>query len=573
MRAARQRAAAAAAATWVFLLGEAVLGLNNGVGLTPAMGWNTWNRFRCDISENLIREVAQALVTTGLKDAGYNYVVIDDCWADSRDADGHIVPSPAKFPSGMRALGDYLHGLGLRYGIYSDTANYTCEYFPGSYGHEHEDAADYASWGVDFLKYDYCGMEAATQPPRYYYEKMRDALNATGRPILFSICTWGVGDPHEWGPAVGNSWRTGPDLFAVWDLQTRKRLHLPALFSSITQTIEKQATYAESAGPGAFNDPDMLTIGLDGMTPYGQVDACPGHLGKGSCKMFRGRTEYIAREMWGEVGGLTETEQRSVFSFWSMMAAPLMLGNDPRHMRSSTLRILTHRELIAISQDALGLQARRTWKDNSSAATAGLGLQVWRKDLSGGKHALLLFNGGERASDITTRWKRDLADAASRHAHPVSRNPPCVDSRKDCAAWAKAGQCNVELESATHAQRKADCRRSCAACPPALWGEGRQATASVFNAWEREDEGNFTALFTAKHVEPHEARVYIVRFLVPSHHGRRIAEPRAVAVGRAAAGEQRWASRRPARSRPSKAGAWGQETFDYLARYLELVVK
>ena len=190
---------------------------DNGVGLTPAMGWNSWNAFRCDINENLIRQVARALVDSGLRDAGYKYVNIDDCWMHKRGADGHIIPFKDKFPSGMRALGDYIHSLGLKFGIYSDTGNTTCEGYPGSYGHEAIDAADYASWGVDYLKYDYCGMERARHPPKHYYALMRDALNATGRPVLFSLCNWGTASPWSGvppsatrGARVATCLRSGP---------------------------------------------------------------------------------------------------------------------------------------------------------------------------------------------------------------------------------------------------------------------------------------------------------------------------------------------------------------------------
>ncbi len=242
--------------------------LDNGVGLTPAMGWNSWNRFRCDVSESLIRDVARAMASSGLRDAGYRYVNIDDCWMERRGEDGHIVPNNAKFPSGMKALGDYIHSLGLKFGIYSCAGNVTCEGLPASYGHEAIDAADYASWGVDYLKYDYCGMETHTKHPKHYYSIMRDALNATGRPILYSLCNWGHMGPHEWGREVGNSWRTGRDVFASWDdEQVRHNLRLPGFLQAIETAIEGQRAYAKSAGPGGFNDPDMLVVGLDGMTP------------------------------------------------------------------------------------------------------------------------------------------------------------------------------------------------------------------------------------------------------------------------------------------------------------------
>lgn len=515
--------------------------LDNGVGLTPAMGWSSWNRFRCAVSESLVREVALAMVSTGLRDAGYKvratgaewsicrelttraalcsqYVNLDDCWQEERGSDGHIIPNAQRFPSGMKALGDYIHSLGLKFGVYSDTSNVTCEGFPGSRDYEAVDARDYASWGVDFLKYDYCGMEDAQMPTRYYYERMRDALNASGRPIFFSICSWGVGQPHEWGAAVGNSWRTGRDLFAAWDEHhAREVLRLPQLLQSVLTAVEGQANLAQYAGPGGFNDPDMLVVGIDGMSAYGMVNKCPDHLPLGACISAGGAPdkgfmplpnntgEYVTREVWGKVGGLTHTEQRSVFSFWCMLSAPLILGNDPRRMRRSTLRILTARELIAINQDPLGQQARRVWSDGP--------LQIWRKRLTGDRHAVMLFNGGSNVTDITVKWHRDLPEVAQRWLRSVPRDPPCRDTREDCAElFRRPAHCRIDLQNRTHALLKAGCMRTCNACAAARVRKGRYAVALVRNAWENEYEGIFGAQFTATKVEAHEARVYVLRF-------------------------------------------------------------
>ena len=465
--------------------------VNNGVGNTPAMGWNSWNAFRCDINEALVKEVARAIVDSGLRDAGYQYVNLDDCWMEARDnLTGHILPFADKFPSGMQALGDYIHSLGLKFGVYSGAGDKTCEDGPGSRGHEEEDALDYAAWGVDYVKYDFCGMDDATEQPRHYYELMRDALNATGRPMLFSISSWGKGEPHLWHGQVGHSWRTGRDLFAVWDEHAaRDVLRLPDFLQSFMTAVEGQHDYADFAGPGAFNDPDMLVVGLEGMVPYGVVNDCPTHLPAGSCEPG----SYVTREQWGMVGGLTHTEQRAQFSFWCMLSAPLMLGADPRHLSTAALRILTSPELLAINQDPLARQARRVWTEGA--------LQVWRKDLVGQGHALLLLNSGAEAADITVRWTRDLPEVARRWSKQMPRVPECLDDpeKADCVHWAADGECTTNP-----AFMEEVCRRSCGKCPPALY-EGKQATALVRDVWEREYLGLHVALFTAKHVEPHEA--------------------------------------------------------------------
>ena len=421
--------------------------------------------------------------------------------APERTSDGHFKAHPQRFPNGMKAVGDYLHARGLKFGIYSCAGKTTCEGWPASFGHEREDALDFAAWGVDYLKYDFCGLEKVPESqkqPMQLYSVMRDALNATGRPIMFSLCNWGVGQPHLWGHKVGNSWRTGRDVFAVWDEHAARKVHkLPGFLQSIMTAIDDADRSQRTVdGPGGFNDPDMLVVGLEGMTPYGLVEECPTHLPEGSCKPG----DYISRQLWGQVGGLTYTEQRTHFAFWCMLASPLMLGNDPRRMTRATARLLMSPGLLAINQDPLGRSARKIWTQGA--------LQIWKKQLHDGSHALLLFNRGNATADIAVVWKRDLHETSAAYEREVARMPPCADNPEvaGCAGWAKGGEC-----AKNPGFMKSNCLKSCDACPPALY-EGRQADGLVRDAWEDEGIGIFTARYTAKHVEPHEARVVIVTF-------------------------------------------------------------
>ncbi|WIA29701.1 hypothetical protein OEZ86_012182 [Tetradesmus obliquus] len=238
-------------------------------GTVPVRGWNSWNTFRCHINETLIQQVADALVSSGLRDAGYVYVNIDDCWMERRDEHGVLQPFASKFPSGMKALADYVHSRGLKLGLYSDAGNKTCEGYPGSWGHAVQDAATFATWGVDYLKYDYCGMPQERQAVEAAYRSMSVALAHSGRPLLLSMCSWGAGQPWEWAQGVAASWRVSPDLFAAWDREQAAALYLPSFLISVMEVADIMADKAAAARPGSFNDADMIVVGLDGMTPYG----------------------------------------------------------------------------------------------------------------------------------------------------------------------------------------------------------------------------------------------------------------------------------------------------------------
>src|SRR5512138_238992 len=301
----------------------------DGLALTPPMGWNSWNKFACNVSEKLIKDAADAVVSSGMKDAGYRYVVIDDCWQLSRAADGTIVADPERFPSGIKALADYVHAKGLEFGLYSDAGSKTCAGRPGSQGHELQDARIYASWGVDYLKYDWCHSEGLEQ--RDAYQKMSQALRASGRPIVFSMCEWGSSKPWLWAQGVGQLWRATGDIQDCWDCGKEWG------GMGVSHIVDLVADLYPYAGPGHWNDPDMLEVGN---------------------------------------GGLTLAENRAHFSLWCLMAAPLMAGNDLPAMKPEVREILTNPEAIAVDQDPLGVQGRRV-RDNGAT-------EVWVKPLADG---------------------------------------------------------------------------------------------------------------------------------------------------------------------------------------------
>jgi alpha-galactosidase len=343
---------AAAACAAALLAGAApAAALDDGQALTPPMGYNDWNAFGCDVSEALIEQTARVLHDSGLQADGYRYVNIDDCWMErSRDASGHLVADPAKFPDGIAGTAAYVHSLGLELGLYEDAGSETCAGYPGSLGHEATDARDFADWGVDYLKYDNCQNGGAPAFPRY--AAMAAALKATGRPIVLSICDWGEQQPWLWGPSLGHLWRTTPDIADSW--------------ASMLAIVEANAPLAPYAGPGHWNDPDMLEVGN---------------------------------------GGMSDTEYRSELSLWAIMAAPLLIGTDLRDASPATLAILGNRDAIAVDQDPLGLQGR--------VLTSAGGHWVLEKPLANGDVAIALFNATAVPATIATplpgrRVARDL---------------------------------------------------------------------------------------------------------------------------------------------------------------------
>ncbi|MDR0893748.1 MAG: glycoside hydrolase family 27 protein [Prevotellaceae bacterium] len=333
-----------------------------GLADTPPMGWNSWNKFACNIDEQLIRGIADAMVESGLRDAGYIYLNLDDCWHGQRDSLGFIQPDPVRFPSGMKALADYIHSKGLKMGIYSDAGRTTCGGRPGSYGHEYQDALQYAKWGVDYLKYDWCATEDINA--KGAYTLMRDALRAAGRPIYFSMCEWGTAKPWEWAADVAHSWRTTGDIFNCFDCVDQ---HPGWAAYGVLQILDMQEGLRKYAGPGHWNDPDMLEVG----------------------------------------NGQTVNEDRAHFSMWCMLAAPLILGNDIRNMSAETQEIILNKEVIAINQDKTGIQGLRFLRED--------GLEYWFKPLTDGDWAFCILNRTTEAKSCTIDWQRfNLYDEVSK---------------------------------------------------------------------------------------------------------------------------------------------------------------
>lgn len=327
------------------------------LALTPPMGWNSWNTFQTRIDEKLVKDIADLFVSSGMKDAGYAYIVLDDGWMTmERDPKtGDLIPDPAKFPSGMKSLVEYVHSKGLKFGLYNCAGTKTCAGYPGTRGYEYQDARFYASLGIDYLKYDWCNTEGINA--KEAYTTMSKALRAAGRPIVFSLCEWGTNKPWEWATPVGQLWRTTGDIYhcfdCIKDYGTWKSL-------GVMQILDLQDTLRRFAGPGHWNDPDMMEVG----------------------------------------NGLTDNENRAHFSMWSMLAAPLMTGNDLRSMTSTTRDILTKKDVIDVNQDPLGIQGFKysTWDS----------VETWVRPLQNDEWAVTFLNRSVKPKQIQFNWTSEV---------------------------------------------------------------------------------------------------------------------------------------------------------------------
>jgi len=327
-----------------------------GLAMTPPMGWNSWNTFATNIDEKLVKETADIIVSSGLAAAGYNYIVLDDGWmTKERDANGDLVPDPAKFPNGMKAIIDYVHSKGLKFGLYNCAGTQTCAGYPGTRGYEYQDARFYAKLGIDFLKYDWCNTKGITAPEAY--TTMSNALKTAGRPIVFSLCEWGDNQPWEWGKPVGNLWRISGDIYPCFDCEFKH----PENWSSwgFMKIAEMRKDIRKYSGPDHWNDFDMMEVGNE----------------------------------------MNDTEDKSHFAMWCMLSSPLFTGNDYRKMSKETLAILTNKELIAINQDKLGIQGFKHSAED--------GLEVWVKPLSDGNWAVTFLNRSDVSKKINFDWKKN----------------------------------------------------------------------------------------------------------------------------------------------------------------------
>jgi len=328
-----------------------------GLAMTPPMGWNSWNTFGTSIDEKLVKETADIMVSSGMAAAGYNYIVLDDGWMTrERDANGDLVPDPVKFPNGMKAVVDYVHSKGLKFGLYNCAGTQTCAGYPGTRGYEYQDARFYAKLEIDFLKYDWCNTKGITAPEAY--TTMSNALKTAGRPIVFSLCEWGDNQPWEWGKPVGNLWRISGDIYPCFDCEFKH----PENWSSwgFMKIAEMRKDIRKYSGPDHWNDFDMMEVGNE----------------------------------------MNDTEDKSHFAIWCMLSSPLVAGNDFRKMSKETLAILTNKDLIAINHDKLGIQGFKYSAED--------GLEVWVKPLSDGNWAVTFLNRSEVNKKINFDWKKHL---------------------------------------------------------------------------------------------------------------------------------------------------------------------
>ncbi len=349
-----------------FLFGLPILQLRaqkfDDLAMTPPMGWNSWNTFAVHITERLVEDMADAIVSSGMKSAGYTYLVLDDGWmAMERDSQGNLVPDPEKFPHGMKPVADYVHSKGLKFGLYNCAGTKTCAGYPGTRGYEYQDARNYAAMEIDYLKFDWCSADGINA--KEAYATMSKAIRKAGRPIIFSLCEWGQNKPWEWAAPVGQLWRTTGDINGIYDgVKQYGNWHA----NGVMTIVDMQIGLQKYAGPGHWNDPDMLEVGT----------------------------------------GMTAAEDRTHFAMWCMLAAPLIAGNDLRKMSPQTIAILTNKDMVAIDQDPLGNEAVK-YSDKDS-------LETWIRPLQGGDWAVCFLNRSKDPKKLSFDWaKQSMTDSVT----------------------------------------------------------------------------------------------------------------------------------------------------------------
>lgn len=361
----------------------------NGLNLVPQMGWNNWNAFHCDVSEELLLNTAQAMVDYGLRDLGYNYVVLDDCWSAGRNDSGYLVHNPKKFPNGMKAVADRVHDLGMKYGMYSSAGVFTCGKYPGSLGYEQKDADLFASWEVDYLKYDNCYNQGQSGTPKLSFDRynvMSKALNNTGRPIVYSLCNWGNDDPYDWAYTISNSYRMSGDIYDSFQRPDARcpcvdtPCNWPGFHCSVMNILNKMAPIVSRTQPGAFNDMDMLEVGNGGQSD----------------------SEYVVH-----------------FSMWSLMSSPLLIGTNIPTLSPANLAIYSNPAVIALNQDPSGTAAKRVWRYYVDDVDAdGMGeIQLWTRDLDNGDTAVALINTGNSSRTMNASITDIFLDQATAGAY------------------------------------------------------------------------------------------------------------------------------------------------------------
>ncbi|KAH8695022.1 alpha-galactosidase/alpha-n-acetylgalactosaminidase [Talaromyces proteolyticus] len=370
-----------------------VVALDNGLAVTPQLGWNTWNSFACSLNETVILNAAQRIVDLGFKDLGYEYIVLDDCWSAGRNSSGYLIANATKFPSGIDGLASKIHALGLKVGIYSSAGTLTCARYSGSLGYEEKDAELWASWEIDYLKYDNCYNQGEEGTPKLSYDRynaMGQALNKTGRPILYSMCNWGSDGPWNFASTIANSWRTSGDLLNTWDRDDANcpcaeldglDCKTPGFRCSVLNVLNKAVYYVSKAFPGAWNDLDMLQVGN---------------------------------------GGLSDQESIAHFSLWAAFKSPLLMTNVMTKIDAQTLSILQNPAVLAISQDPMGSSVSRIWRHPVADVDAnGYGeIQLFSGNLMGGDQVVVLLNGGTQAREMNATledifWESGVAGTAS----------------------------------------------------------------------------------------------------------------------------------------------------------------